>query len=268
MNKTTIEKFKNYPRLVGVDDNIFIEVARYIQKRTDRNPELSNQQIVEIFVKEIFMKYFNVRGFNYIAALRKFLLNPFVRALKKHFSDSAFENVEREDKLCSKFDLKINDNLTFKFSIHYTAVNFTYVFMGKKVSLTNYYSPDLELFAQKAKTMQDNFSQWLECLDYVIKEIGRVKLTRKLERTAIDAVITEKLNSAGIPYYIDRLKAYDKISFAMSKSQKYVFYLPHQCFHTEIDNLLAIVRQLKAYLKAGGRFETTYFSLDDQYRFE
>lgn len=267
MNKITKEKYKDYPRPVGVEESLFIEVARYIRKRTDRNPTLTRQDVYGIFLKEIFWSYFRIRDYHHIYNLRKFLLNPFFRRLRDTLPNPVFENIEREGRLCSKFDLIVNDLITFKFSIHYSAVNFTYVFMGKKVNLTDFYSPNPVEFAEHVKILQDNFTQWLSCADYIFTEIGRIKLTRQLERTAIDAVITKKLDAAGIPYYIEKCKSNDKICFKLSQSQKAVFYIPHKCFHNQIDNLIAIVQQTKAYLKAGGRFQTTYLSIDDEYRF-
>ena len=58
----------------------------------------------------------------------------------------------------------------------------------------------------------------------------------------------------GFEFFVTPLKANDKITVKISKSQKTTFYLPHKTFVEKIDKVIAGIKAIMAFAEENGRF--------------
>ena len=102
--------------------------------------------------------------------------------------------------------------------------------------------------------VEDNFSSWNAELQRYAFELSKARMAAKIERTAIDSVVLKKLRDEGFEFYVTTLKANDKITVKISKSQKTTFYLPHKTFVEKIDKVIAGIKSIMAFAEENGRF--------------
>ena len=116
--------------------------------------------------------------------------------------------------------------------------------------------------------VEDNFEAWNVELQRYAFELSKARMTAKIERTAIDSIVPQKLRDEGFEFYVTPMKANDKITVKISKSQKTTFYLPHKTFVEKIDKVIAGIKAIKAFAEENGRFYVENILKEDNNRWE
>ena len=95
--------------------------------------------------------------------------------------------------------------------------------------------------------LEDNYPAWYAELQRYAMELSKERMMTKIQRTAIDSIVLQKLRDEGFEFFITPMKANDKITVKISKSQKTTFYLPHKTFTDKIDKVIAVIKEIKEF---------------------
>jgi hypothetical protein len=116
--------------------------------------------------------------------------------------------------------------------------------------------------------LEENFSAWNEELQRYAFDLSKARMAAKIERTAIDSLVFQRLRDEGFEFFVTPLKANDKITVKISKSQKTTFYLPHKTFVEKIDKVIAGIKAIMAFAEENGRFYVENILKEDNERWE
>ena len=191
------------------------------------------------------------------AELKKYSSNKNTNRLVEiaDFLQSELPNVSAKMLETYKMMLTLKCGLQFEFS-HYSRTEIRFV-----LTHADAFMQCGSLSWQKRQSMitfftfiEDNFEAWNVELQRYAFELSKARMTAKIERTAINSIVLQKLRDEGFEFYVTPMKANDKITVKISKSQKTTFYLPHKTFVEKIDKVIAEIKAIKAFAEENGRF--------------
>ncbi|MBR6277704.1 MAG: hypothetical protein IKR41_02980 [Bacteroidales bacterium] len=254
------------PHFANIENPDIDWAVRYYTESYLEHPACTQEVLIEQILGHIITS-----AAGEYAELKKYSSNKNTNRLVEiaDFLQSEIPNVSAKMLETYKMMLTLKCGLQFEFS-HYSRTEIRFV-----LTHADAFMQCGSLSWQKRQSMitfftfiEDNYSQWNVELQRYAFELSKARMTAKIERTAIDSLVLQKLRDEGFEFYVTSMKANDKITVKISKSQKTTFYLPHKTFVEKIDKVIAGIKAIKAFAEENGRFYVENIVKMDNNRWE
>ncbi len=193
-----------------------------------------------MFVRDMF--HYDSDRYDKKKNSQKINLDEAYEFVKEKFDGkAAVEKIEDRVSYYSRLNItiKLDDDVTIILNL-VDSINILRVYVNKIISYPSNSCCDIKMdelpdFCECVLFVRENLSRWKEKAEKVTQTVLKDRMKGQMAETAVDSLITTKLNSLGMKYYYDYTAKSSTIVIKLSDNETGTFYLKHDNLVENLD---------------------------------
>jgi len=252
-------------QLKKIETSIFGRAKTRTEAENDEYYKEYLANVVRLFFKDV-IPYDNGR-YDMDKNSQKILFDESTVYVKEKFEGkAAIEIIDNRDAYSDRFTItiKLDDDVSFIMNKE-SRMNIFRVYVNKirgypNNSCCDIRMDELSMFCEYVFYVRDNLSRWKEKAEKVTQTVLKDRMKEQMAETAVDSLITTKLDPLGMQYYYDNSAKSSTIVIKLSANETGTFYLKHDNIVENLDEIVALIKQLSGYLAKGNKLQVRFKS--------